>query len=81
MIKTKNLITLSDLYCPSKNLSEARVSTLIFNHGARLKNIRNGSDVTIRSFNLGLQWFSDNWPDDLDWPKDIERPTPKKEAA
>ncbi len=28
-----------------------------------------------------FQFFSNQWPDDLDWPSDIKRPEPRKEAA
>lgn len=28
-----------------------------------------------------LQWFADHWPDDLEWPRHIPRPSKSKEAA
>ncbi len=39
---------------------------------------REEQDIVAPAF---FQWFSDNWPVDLDWPSDIERPEPRKEAA
>ncbi len=68
------LILLFDRYCGHVGRSEARISTLIFNHGARISKIRAGADFTTRSFEHALQWFSDHWPADLAWPEDIPRP-------
>ena len=34
--------------------------------------------VTIRRVE---QWLSDHWPDDLDWPAEVERPEPAREDA
>ena len=28
-----------------------------------------------------IQWFSDHWPPELEWPSDIARPLPTKEEA
>lgn len=41
---------------------------------ARLKR---GHDITTRRAARIAQWFSDHWPDGLDWPADIPRPAPQ----
>jgi hypothetical protein len=28
-----------------------------------------------------MQWFSDNWPDDLPWPRSVYRPLPRPTPA
>ena len=68
------LLNLVDLYRTSSRLSDARISTLIFNHGSRIKQIRSGAGFTIKSFEKAQIWFSEHWPDDLEWPKEIDRP-------
>lgn len=37
--------------------------------------------VTIATARRVERWLSDHWPDDLDWPADIPRPAPRKDAA
>ena len=32
--------------------------------------------VTFRRAECALDWFYDNWPEDLEWPSDIPRPSP-----
>ena len=36
--------------------------------------------VTIRRAERALQWLSDHWPADLDWPSGIPRPDPSAGA-
>lgn len=41
-----------------------------------------GHDITTRRAARVVQWFSDQWPSDLEWPLDVPRPVPKaKESA
>ncbi len=37
--------------------------------------------LTIRRRDRIIQWFSDNWPVDLAWPRDVPRPSKTKVAA
>lgn len=73
MLTINHLLLLAHCYCRYRNISEARLSTLVFNHGARLRNLKRGSDMTVRSFNSALEWFITNWPTDLEWPDDVPR--------
>lgn len=40
--------------------------------------LRNGQPAQILNTRRDriLQWFSDNWPCDLEWPDHVDRPTP-----
>lgn len=55
-------------------MSRARLSTLLFNDGKALARISTGKDVTTRTFESAMAWFSANWPTGLNWPEGIERP-------
>ena len=68
------LLTLFKCYCGRVKLSQARVSTLVFNHGGRIARIRAGRDFTVGSYERALRWFSDQWPKGLSWPEGIPRP-------
>lgn len=68
------LFAVSDTYCAATKRSESRVSTMIFNHGNRMKNLREGKDMGVRILEGAFQWFSDHWPSDAVWPSSVPRP-------
>ena len=70
----KAVLQLFSLYCASSGRGPARVSTLIWNHGARHHQILCGADLRTRSFERAIAWFSDHWPEDLPWPPGVPRP-------
>lgn len=73
------ILRLFALYCAASGRSPSRVSTLVWNHGARHKQIASGADLRTRSFERALVWLSDHWPGNLEWPRDIPRPLPEGE--
>lgn len=68
-------------YCEACKLSPARVSTVVFNDGKALTRLAAGGDLTTRSFERAMAWFSANWPADLAWPDGVERPSPAAASA
>lgn len=76
------LVLLSDAYAAHMNVSHWRVSFLVRGDGQFFSRIRSGKGCTVKTAASVVQWFSDHWPVDLEWPTDIPRP-PKsnKEAA
>ena len=39
-----------------------------------------GHSCTVHTYTRTLQWFSDHWPTDLEWPKDTPRPDPSPDS-
>lgn len=74
------LLKLSDHYATARGLSISRVSTLVFADGKVLTRISNGGDLTTGRFEAAIGWFSDNWPADVEWPSDIDRPHPNSNS-
>lgn len=70
------LLRLVDAYRVARGISDARVSTLVFNDGQRIDDLRSGKDIGTRRLSRAIQWFSDNWPPDAAWPADVPRPAP-----
>lgn len=58
------------------------LGTYAADHGEFFKRFAQGR-VTIRRAEAILQWLSNSWPGDLEWPPDIPRPepTPQVEEA
>ena len=69
------LIAVSDSYAAHRGLSRARVSTIVFSSGMSLDRIAAGRDLNTGSWERAMRWFSENWPDDAEWPADVPRPT------
>lgn len=75
------ILTVARTYCAKTGKSMARVATLAHNGGAFFKNIEAGKGFTIDTYAKVMQWFSDNWPADLEWPVGIDRPFRPVSAA
>lgn len=74
------LLKLASNYCLAVGLSKSRVSTQIFNDGKRLSLIEGGSDLTTKSFEKAVLWFSARWPENAEWPEGIRRPDARDAA-
>ncbi|ODN70190.1 hypothetical protein [Methylobrevis pamukkalensis] len=81
MSDIQHLLTLVDAYCQATRAAETTLSTRVFSDGKRLNAIRAGSDIGVRRFARAMQWFSDNWPEGLDWPADVPHPACAEPAA
>lgn len=70
----EQLLTVSEAYAKAVGRSEARVSTIVYGAGNALLRLREGCDMGSERIHNGLQWFSDNWPEDAAWPAAVPRP-------
>ena len=68
-------------YAERTGLSAHSVGRYASGSGDFYGRLKRGRDVTTRRAGRVLQWLSDHWPDGLDWPADIPRPSPRKDAA
>jgi hypothetical protein len=84
----QNIFFLAEAFAEATNRAVSTISRLATGSGQTVANLKLVDDAgqpkhritTDRAFRA-LSWFSDNWPDDLEWPEGIERPTNKNEAA
>ncbi|TKA95416.1 hypothetical protein FAZ78_16915 [Cereibacter changlensis] len=76
-----HLIRLCDAYAAHANISHWRVAFLARGDGQFFKRLREGKGCTVKTASATVQWFSNHWPADLEWPADIPRPPKSKEAA
>ena len=79
---TESILRVAAVYGAHRNFAPSTVGRIAMGHGRFFERLRAGR-VTIRRAEAALQWFSDHWPADLEWPAKIERPvpSPKDEAA
>jgi hypothetical protein len=78
---TKHLIQLAEAYSKHRDLTLSTVSTYAANDGKWIPGLVSGAGCTFRKAEVVLGWFSDNWPDELEWPRAIPRPRKRKDAA
>ncbi|MCZ4258258.1 hypothetical protein O4H53_22155 [Sulfitobacter sp. G21635-S1] len=78
---TNDLITLVTTYIAHAGGSEATISNKVTTNARLFSRLRSGKGCNVSTFSSALIWFDENWPDDLQWPRDIPRPPKKKDAA
>jgi len=78
-MNTDTLVRLTDLFADHVGLKRSTVSTYAANDGKLIDRLASGqASCTIRRAEVVCQWFSDHWPADLTWPRDVPRPHPAK---
>ncbi|MDE2106604.1 MAG: hypothetical protein KGL39_55830 [Patescibacteria group bacterium] len=77
----EQILALTDRFSAATGLSDATISTRLFNDGKRIGKLRSGGDVGTRHFAATIRWFSDAWPADAPWPADVARPPSRQAAA
>lgn len=83
MDQRHSLITLAEALAAHQGVTHFAISMRALGKGDFFKNmIERGADCRTQTASRLFAWFSENWPVDLQWPRDIPRPSkPKKEAA
>lgn len=78
----KHLLALANTYASHVNRSAYRVAERAGLHNRLFVRLANGGGCRVDTFVSAMDWFSDNWPADLEWPRHIPRPArSKKDAA
>ena len=68
----EDFLAVSDAYCSAVELSDARISTLIFNAGSKIKFLKSGTDLSTGHWIDAMQWFSERWPKGVDVPTEMK---------
>jgi hypothetical protein len=75
------LTALARQYAEHRGLALSTVSTYAAQDGKYFGRLEAGAGCTIAKANRIVRWFSDHWPPDLEWPRDIPRPPKSKSEA
>jgi len=77
----KQLLDLCAALSSHLGITHWRVSFLARGDGQFFRRMSEGKSCTVRTANAVLQWFSDHWPTDLEWPADTPRPPKSKQEV
>lgn len=72
----QHLLTLIHTFATARGVSGSRVTTLAMNSGNVYRTLVEGGNITLDRIDTAIQWFSDNWPEGVDWPDGLARPSP-----
>ena len=67
------------MFAEHLGLSLSTVGRKAANHGAFFIRLESGRTITEARKDRVFQWFSDHWPEGLDWPPGIPRPEPSSD--
>ena len=71
-----SLIAVAEAFAAAEGCALSTVSRRCRNDSAFFRRIADvGKSFTLRTFDEVMQWFSDNWPGDADWPIGVARPS------
>ena len=70
-----HLLDLSRTFSDATKISPATVGKRALNDNTVFARLAAGDmGFNIRTYDRLVGWFSDNWPEDSEWPEGIERP-------
>lgn len=78
---TDDIIKLAELYAQHRAIEISTVSTYAEGDGKFFMSLKNGGDCTVRRAHRALNWFSNNWPNDLEWPRSVSRPKKPRKSG
>lgn len=74
MITEASLLSVLDAYSSGKGWKDGTASTRIFNDGKKVSQLRAGASITISRLNEALRRMSEDWPEGVEWPANVNRP-------
>lgn len=81
MEQIEEFILLVESHAGHAGVTHWAVSMRIFGCGVFFVKLMRGDDCQTKTAFRAKQWFADNWPSDLEWPREISRPQIDVEKA
>lgn len=77
----ENIVTLAELLAAHEGITHWGISQRLFGKGDLIHRLTQGGDLRTRTAEVAMQKLSTAWPEDLEWPSDIDRPNPRKKEV
>ena len=76
-----SLVALAEAYASDRNVTLWRVGHLAANRGSFFVDLKSGKrHCQTNTYYRVVHWFSDHWPEGLEWPSDTPKPEPRPEG-
>lgn len=72
-LKTHLLVTAA-IYCSAIGVADSTLGRIVAADGRFFDRLRDGKTFTAKKYDEVMGWFSQNWPNNVDWPQDVPRP-------
>ena len=73
----ENLLRCARAYAEARKLQLSTLGKLAVSDARFFTNLEgSGTTFTARKYDEVIRWFSDQWPDNVKWPRGIRRPEP-----
>lgn len=80
-MNTQSLLHLAQIYADHRGLKLSTVATYAARDGKFFKSLAAGSGCTLGKAARIIDYFDANWPEDLEWPAAVSRPSRKRRTA
>lgn len=81
-MQATDLKVLAEALAAHRNWSLTTIGAYAANDGKFFSRVAAGGGCTLKTASAVLNWFAQNWPADLEWPRAVPRPPiPQKGAA
>ncbi|SFI80581.1 hypothetical protein SAMN05216258_109239 [Albimonas pacifica] len=77
MDQRQHIVSLAERMAAHQGVTHFAISMRIFGKGDFFKGLIDGRDCRTKTASRALSWFALNWPNDLEWPREIPRPKVK----
>ena len=68
------LLQVVDAYAEALGIPDTTISSRVFDDGKKIAALRDGKEITMGRYAKALRWFSENWPENSEWPDAVDRP-------
>jgi predicted DNA-binding protein with PD1-like motif len=77
-----NLIACASAYAAARSVSMSTIGRLAAGDWRFFDRLDDdGKTFTARKYDEVISWFSERWPDDVEWPVSVARPAPSAEEV
>ena len=77
----ESLVDVAQRFASARGITLWRVGLLAAGDGKFFARLKSGRTCTLRVARVVVQYLSDHWPDDHEWPEGIPRPTPRSKSG
>ena len=82
MSSIDSLLAVAHAYADAEKIDLSAVSWRALGDTKKLPMIeQDGRDIQVRRLEKAMQWFSDHWPENAVWPREIHRPVAQLQRA